>query len=105
MPVLQVLTTPSADRPGLPEEGPPPHTWIWTKTEHVTRAANHFVTAVHDKPLQTQGTWEEGMKALPVAPMKESGSTSHLAPQVCIVESAPSYPLPPPQVLSQGAKG
>lgn len=47
----------------------------------------------------TNGTWVEGIKAPPNPAINESVSTSHPNPGVCVVGSAPSYPIPSRTIL------
>lgn len=72
-----------------------PGTWLTSRNDRACdRAANWLVPIIQDKQLWTNRTWVEGIKALPASTITESASAPHLAPGVCVIDSAPSYLLP-----------
>lgn len=82
--------------------------WQWPT--HVQQELLHLLTCLipgnnkdrtHDQGRKSpvvhcEGqAWVEGTKALPNFAINESASASHLALVVCVLDSTPSYPVPP----------
>lgn len=55
-----------------------------------------------DEQLQTEGTWVESIKALPTTTINESASASDLALGIYVIDSSPSYTLPPGTMVGMG---
>jgi hypothetical protein len=60
-----------------------------------------LMTWTRDKWSWTKGVWVEDIKTQPDPAINESASASHLPFGVYIVESVPSYSLPP-RIIPRG---